>query len=403
MNINELLKKQGIEDVEAMKRYLSLARGLNDLISKSGNRPPYDANLLDIAGVSETITSLIISNLLNYKKSGDSILCRSFLEKLLVPCGFKMEWFNSPQIDTEQDRIDISIQESRKYAVIIENKLRGALFQRNQIARYIKAMRKNGYTDDQIFVIVLPNQTNSQLFDNGNKSVWRLPKYNQKTTCNCLCDKDSKDDLPESCKGCEKDLKEKFKSRTAIMSLKLTEWLKKDCLPLIPEKETVLRSAVEQFADFLNGIYKNRLNHKLMKEMTDYLREKLLNGIESTSEQWKKLIEAEKETKNLQKGLESLRNTFGEELINEWKAKLDHKWGKWLNKFEPNKYFAIEFQGIMCGCWFEPYGEKPFWGFMCTNLTDEQKNIVQKILAITNETGHDLDHDWYKWDSLVST
>ena len=137
---------------------LSIANKLKDFIDRSPNKPIYLLNLLDMLNPIETTTSQIITSILNYQVNHEFVLCRMFINYFLLPKGFNMQWFSSPCITAETDRIDICIQEKGKYAIIIENKLKGARFQRNQIARYIGKMRREGFKDEQIFVIILPSR-----------------------------------------------------------------------------------------------------------------------------------------------------------------------------------------------------------------------------------------------------
>lgn len=137
-----LCEEYEFENKKETESYLYLADEVGKLISESENKPLYDINLLDLFNVTEPMTSTIISLILKYKISGDYVLCRSFIKTFLEPREFRMEWFETPLITAEKDRLDVCIQEPDKYAIIIENKLKGAEFQRNQIARYIEKMRK---------------------------------------------------------------------------------------------------------------------------------------------------------------------------------------------------------------------------------------------------------------------
>lgn len=152
-----LLKAYDAAVKEEIFENLVLSGQLKDVIDSSENKPKYSLNLLDVFNVAEPLISKIISLIFQYKRGHDYVLCRSFVEEFLVDCGFDLEWIKRPSITAETGRIDIGIEERGKYTIIIENKLRGACFQRNQIARYIQKKRKSGYLDDSIFVVVLPN------------------------------------------------------------------------------------------------------------------------------------------------------------------------------------------------------------------------------------------------------
>ncbi len=396
-----LCEEYEFENKKETESYLYLADEVGKLISESENKPLYDINLLDLFNVTEPMTSTIISLILKYKISGDYVLCRSFIKTFLEPREFRMEWFETPLITAEKDRLDVCIQEPDKYAIIIENKLKGAEFQRNQIARYIEKMRKKGYNDDRIFIIVLPDRIDQQLFNHINKSVWYLPNDwlspNQERACaydklSCKCDLD----LPfEFCNGCEKDLLEKFEHRTDILDLNFIEWLEDKCIPKIPKREIVLRSAVEQFVDFLKGIFNKRLNDKMIMELEQFLRKKLLCEQKDPLEQWNLIKSKKKEIGDLLTGLTGLQSSVGKDLVDKWKEQLT---GKWRNlRFKEKGTFYIEILGIKCGCWCDNE-QGPYWGFQCENPNEEQKEIVEKILERVDVDSSKSTNTWIAWD-----
>ena len=157
-----------------IKCMLDLSIQLKQVIDNSTHKPKYEINILDITNIAEPLTSKLLALMFEFPYN-NHILCRSFIERFLTPCGFQMKWVNRPEITAEKEKIDIGIRENGKYAVIIENKLKGAAFQRNQLARYIQRMKDFGYKDEQIFVVILPYSTERSLFDKVNKSIWFLP------------------------------------------------------------------------------------------------------------------------------------------------------------------------------------------------------------------------------------
>ena len=400
-----LLKAYDTAVEEEIFENLVLSGQLKDVIDSSENKPKYSLNLLDVFNVAEPLISKIISLIFKYKRGHDYVLCRSFVEEFLVDCGFDLEWIKRPSITAETGRIDIGIEERGKYTIIIENKLRGACFQRNQIARYIQKKRKSGYLDDSIFVVVLPNYVDDSFFDHINKSVWCLPKdwqsSNQVRKCSykddisCLCDFG---EIAEICQDCQ-NLKLKFIKQTVVLDVGFIKWLENKCLPLVPSDECLLRSAIIQFVDFLKGIFNNRLNHKLMMEIEKFLREQLVDSNEPLMEQWKIIEEKKKEVKKLIEGLEQLQTSIGKEQIDGWRELLMPKWGHWL-KYEKRSSFGINIQGVWCGCWCGD-GEKPYWGFKRPNSkeepTEKQKEMVKKILEGVGNPQYNTDGVWFAW------
>lgn len=383
---------------------LSIANKLKDFIDRSPNKPIYLLNLLDMLYTSETATSQIITSILNYQVNHEFVLCRMFINYFLVPKGFNMQWFSSPCITAETDRIDICIQEKGKYAIIIENKLKGARFQRNQIARYIGKMRREGFKDEQIFVIILPSRIDSKLFDHINQSVWRLPSDwdspNQERDCrwesdavSCQCDGDK----DKTCEGCEIDLRKKFAPRTLILDKTFPDWLEDCCLPILEKRELVLASAIVQFADYLKGIYNNRINNKLNMEIVDFLRNELLKDESSSLAGQAKLIEAKQaELEDLKNGLKELCHSVYTDLIKQWYENLKRTWGEQL--IYNTDSFYLEFNHIQCGCWI---GNSPYWGFKSDTPNDDKlKEMVKTIMercGIT-EGQYRVENEWLAWD-----
>lgn len=85
----------------------------------------------------------------------------------------------------------------------------------------LKMRREEGYADEQIFVIVLPQSANVDL----PESVWNLPENSEcRDNDNMFrCDKEDFKPKPH-CKKCDR-LKERFKDRTLFIHKELSEWL----------------------------------------------------------------------------------------------------------------------------------------------------------------------------------
>lgn len=313
---------------ETLMNDLRLSEKLKDCEEKSPNKPPFAINYLEYYNSPEPVTSRIIRHIFAYTYNGHHLFFESFAKTFLQKAGFNMDWIDTPVIDKDHEYkgIDILIRD-KHYAIIIENKLKGAQFQLNQLARYIATMRKEGYSDDQIFVVVLPKDdvNNDDLYD----SVWKLPKDWQCTnssrkcrvdSCTCWCDnKDYK--RKAHCEKCE-SLKESFRKRTLFIHKELSEWLY-NCIEnntvCMPEEELhkqyVLKSAVLQFVDFLNFLYKTRENNKYKMDINKFLIEQLkLNSLDIT-EQLSLVEDKQKDVNELAEQLDSLYWTKIKEYI----------------------------------------------------------------------------------------
>lgn len=265
-----------------------LSEGLRECEEKSPNKPPFGLNYLEYYCSSEPMTSWIIRHLFAYTYDGHHPFFESFAKTFLIKIGFNPEWIDVPVIDKnhEYKNIDILVKD-KQYVVIIENKIKGADFQPNQLARYIATMRAEGYSDKQIFVVVLPkhNISNDDLWE----SVWKLPPdwQSKKTARKCRVDDytcwcDYEEYKPKvHCRNCE-PLRKLFQQRTMFIHKELSEWLY-NCLMnsalSIPEdelrKQYVLTSAALQFVDFLNSIYNTRENDKYKMDIQKFLSDQL--------------------------------------------------------------------------------------------------------------------------------
>lgn len=62
----------------------------------------------------------------------------------------------------------------QSYAVIVENKIHDAIFQRNQLARYIN-VAKSLTNENNVFIVLLPYESSDGYIEDIPDSVWRLP------------------------------------------------------------------------------------------------------------------------------------------------------------------------------------------------------------------------------------
>lgn len=267
---------------------LCLSDKLQDCEEKSPNKAPFAINYLEYYDSREPVTSWILRHIFAYTYNDRHPFFESFAKYFLQRIGFNIDWIESPVInkDHEYKGIDVLIRDNQ-YAIIIENKLKGADFQLNQLARYIATMRLEGYSDNQIFVVVLPKDDISN--NNLRDSVWNLPKDWQSTSqarkcrVDCtMCWCDCEDYIPKKhCEKCE-PLRKNFERHTLFIRKELSDWLYDIIIDNklgIPNeefrKQYVLISAALQFVDFLNYLYKTRENDKFKMDIQKFLSEQL--------------------------------------------------------------------------------------------------------------------------------
>ena len=172
-----------------IRQLLAFVVACNKLKSKTENKPLYQLNLLDILHTEEPHTSKLLASILNYSESGKFIILESFIDKFLSFAGLDKSSVVNPIITAEKSHVDVRILDAN-YAIIIENKLMNAPFQRNQLGRYIEDTRKKGYSDDEIFLVILPQYFNPDLINSIRASVWKCPSdrlrsSDEDRTCAC--------------------------------------------------------------------------------------------------------------------------------------------------------------------------------------------------------------------------
>lgn len=307
--------------LQSYRDILLLSEGLQECEAKSPNKPPFGLNYLEYYYSSEPMTSWIIRHLFAYTYDGHHPFFESFAKTFLTKIGFNPEMIVAPIIDKDHEykSIDILVRD-KQYAVIIENKLKGADFQLNQIARYIATMRNEGYSDEQIFVVILPK---SKIYnDDIRQSVWKLPPDWQSTnptrkcrTSDYTCWCDDGDRSHDHCSNCE-PLKELFKSRTLLIHKEFSEWLF-DCVTInkiqIPDRELnkqyVLTSATLQFVDFLNLLYGTRENDKYIMDIQKFLSDQLNLSKYDIQDQLSLIEDKKRDAEDLMQRLRELSNT----------------------------------------------------------------------------------------------
>ena len=231
------------------KHLLNLAKEISEIINR--NRV-YNANIITELHANENAHSRILRMFLQYDDDTKNYpVLKRFLEIPKIKNVLSSSVvFKSPYFANEQERIDVLIEEPRSFAVIVENKIKGATDQERQLERYIKSVNAHGVPYDNIYAIYLT--------DSGDKEVSDL----------------SFTDVAKECLG-YKD--ENDMGRFVPMNYRydILPWLEKEVLPNCIEKEELLISALKQYIDYLKcmfGIIENEeqkilIMEKLKKEI----------------------------------------------------------------------------------------------------------------------------------------
>ena len=220
-------------------------------------------NILDIVNPTEPHISKILCSILSSTQNNDFFFFRSFTENFLSRCGFNNKWIKQPVFSAEKYRIDILVKELR-YAVIIENKIHDAVFQRNQLARYIN-VTKSFTNEDNVFIVLLPKESHNGYIDGIPDSVWRLPcdwkVSNNERKCAlqgdstlCACDIENLSENKQKEFKCEDciNFKEQYINQTKVLDNSFIDWLDQEMENA--SADTIMQSAMILFSDYLKRI-----------------------------------------------------------------------------------------------------------------------------------------------------
>ena len=225
---------------------------------------PYHLNIIEELHANENAHSRILARLFQYKDSNDRhVILKEFVDYLIEnnQNNPEQEFTNiqieNPVITYEEKRIDIWIKDE-KYAIIIENKVYDAGDQETQLCRYIDKTLNCGYEKEKIFVIYMPSSTRD-----ASEQTWGI-------------------------------YKEEFKNRYSIVSFNqdVIKWLKEKVYPNLTLKEVNLRSAIEQYIDYLerySGQYEKKQQDQLLKTYYEYDSISIKKG-DSLDSKYKKLM-----------------------------------------------------------------------------------------------------------------
>ena len=374
----------------------------------------YATNILDILNPTEPLVSKILCSFLSFTQNGKFCLWRSFTEKFLSRCGFENKWINKPIFSSEENRIDILVKE-QSYAVIIENKIHDAIFQRNQLARYIN-VTKSLTNEDNVFIVLLPKESYNGYIEDIPDSVWRLPcdwkvSNNERkcalrgdsTLCACDIENLSEDKQKEfKCKDCI-NFKENYLNRTKVLDNTFLDWLDQEMGKKASADDAIMQSAMLLFSDYFKGIRHLRNKDKFIMDITDYLRNKLISEADSISDNFKNISEMIEAVTDLKNGLERLAVTYSKELIDKWHKSFKEWYDQqsvkdtYLLKYNNKTCFYIEIKGIQIGCWsgedngYTKYSRYPYWGFK--KVKDDKSRDSDMIEKIKKEAKVAILHD----------
>lgn len=200
---------------------LALAKEYSEKFEEVKKKQPYHLNIIEELHINENAHSRILAKLLQYKDNeGKYVFLQSLLEyindKNGSSCDFSKINVVSPEITQEKDRIDVLILTGEN-AIIVENKVCGAVDQDRQLDRYIEKVEEKGIKKDNLYIVYL-----TKYYQKPSADTWSGPR--QKT---------------------------EFSTRFCNLSYlyDILPWLEKNIS--IARNETILESALKQYINYL--------------------------------------------------------------------------------------------------------------------------------------------------------
>lgn len=254
---------------------------------------PYHLNVIDELHINENAHSRILTKLLQYESESGKY---DFLESLLTYIVAKRDCtsfgrikIEKPQITHEKCRIDLWVRD-KEYAIIFENKVYNARDREHQLSKYINQTKQYNYREEQIFVVYL-----SSWGQEPDKQSWG--KY-----------------------------KNAFSGRYVNLSFRddIIEWLKEQVIPNIRDKDFYLKSAVLQYIDCLDGIYKKRTIDKEMNmEIRKVIEERLkLDKCLDNSEKVRLLQSKIDDMDEILQQMETMQNEYRNKIFASWREEV---------------------------------------------------------------------------------
>lgn len=134
---------------EEAKRLLDLTKSYNEEREKKLDELPFFYNILEEVRVNENAHTRLLMRLLEYEPA------RQHFFNYLEGKGFASPKMSKPKITAERHRIDGLIQDGN-YAIIIENKVCGAVEQGRQLEKYVdECVGDLGYNLGKVYILYL--------------------------------------------------------------------------------------------------------------------------------------------------------------------------------------------------------------------------------------------------------
>lgn len=303
------------------ERLLDFSKEFHDKYLNEKHKLPYHINVIDELHINENGHSRILLKLLQFvNEKGEWEILRSlvnYIKSRSKTREFDRVIITKPEITQEKARIDLWVRDKKgNYAIIFENKIYNADDQEAQLSRYIDKTKECPFDLNNIFVVYL-SQTGSE------PALQSWGNYQQV-----------------------------FKDRYINLSFRddILPWLKKIVLPHIEYKDTYLITAIQQYVDYLEGLFDLRtiqktMNMKINKIISDYLH---LEECKDDKERFEKTREQLNNINELQRTVQTMFDEIGFTIMRKTEMDIIEKYPsirKDKNESENNVRIVVPFDG----------------------------------------------------------
>ena len=290
-------------DKNKLSAWLNFSSEFSEAKQKEQAELPFHMNLIDQLHINENAHSRILMCLLSYKNEEGKYVFLTSLIDLIKKEKQKEDYGSidvvSPRISQEKERIDLWIMD-KDYAIIFENKIYNAADQEAQLSRYIVKTINHGYNEHQIFIVYL-----SQYPKEPEQQSWGEYK-------DCFC------------------------SRYVNLSYcyDILPWLKDNVLRSIKRKEPFLQTAIIQYIDYLEGLFKKREIDKTMNmELNKLIEQHFKLTDKSAKDKIQTIQKSAQEMDDLSSQMKALLESYRKNIYETWKEKTAEKYPE----LHPNK------------------------------------------------------------------
>ena len=240
LRLRSIVEPLVVEYLKNMASKLDIINELASYYDSMTNLQPYHINVIDELHANENAHTRILVKLLNYSREKNFPILQSFLN--LLPTWDRSIEIGNPSISFNTEFIDGLIECKGKYAIIIENKIHGAKDQNKQLETYVNNVINHGIPKDCIWLIYL------------TRDGFKTP-INESLT---------------------KETKMILEDRYVPLDYQhhIIPWLKNEVLTNCRVKEDYMISALKQYIDHLEGMFKIReydafVNNAIIKKLSE--------------------------------------------------------------------------------------------------------------------------------------